>query len=118
MTRLLRCAAVAVAVFGLDVQHAVGAENSWSAKSVGYGIFDGANEARSWVVIDDQAIGYGPGLVIRDDAGRRIASPQGISIGTPVKYVRSLYTRSMPVVKIRVLDELPTILDEEGVPER
>ena len=118
MARLLRWATVALAVLGLYIQQAAAAGNSWPPTAVGYGIFDGVNAEHSWVVIDDQAMGYGPGLVIHDDAGRRIASPQALDVGTPVKYVRVLLDRRMQVVKLRVLDELPTIVDEEGVPQR
>ncbi len=86
--------------------------------SVSYGIVHSVDEEHSWVVIDDQAMFYGSGLEIRDKSGTLVADVTRFKPGTPVKYERVYRNQAMHLLKIQVIDKIPEIKDEEGVPER
>ena len=86
--------------------------------SASYGIVHSVDEEAGWVVIDDQAMFYESGLIMRDKSGALVGDVTHLKPGTPVKYKRVYQNRAMHLLKIQVVDKIPEIMDEEGVPKR
>ena len=83
-----------------------------------YGIVHSVDEEAGWVVIDDQAMFYESGLIMRDKSGALVGDVTHLKPGTPVKYKRVYQNQAMHLLKIQVVEKIPEIMDEEGVPER
>ena len=83
-----------------------------------YGIVHSVDEEHRWVVIYDQAMFYGSGLTMRDKSGALVGDVTQLKPGTPVKFERVYRNQAMHLLKIQVIDKIPEIKDEEGVPER
>ncbi len=110
--------AISAIVMLPPVIHAGTPSHDRERHDVAYGVFQSVNEEQHWVVIDDQAMFYGPDLRIRDQAGTTVSSVTRIEPGTPVKFEPEFRNGAWHVQRIRLLDELPLIVDEEGVPDR
>jgi hypothetical protein len=118
MSKFIIWAAFAAISVATSVSHAGTAETDRRDGVVGYGEFQSVNADHNWVVIDDQAMFYRPGLKIRDVSDSLISDVSQIKPGTPVEFVYVIRNQAMHVLRIRLLDELPVIVDEEGVPDR
>ncbi len=109
--------AILTTVMLSPLSQAGAASHDRERRDVAYGVFHSVNEEQHWIVIDDQAMFYGSDLRILDQAGTTVSSVARIEPGTPVKFEPEFRNQAWHVRRIRLLDELPVIVDEEGVPE-
>lgn len=110
MTRMQQLAGLALLILALPVM-----AMERGQRTVGYGQFDGVNQQRRWIVVNDTAMPYGPDFKVRDHDGSVIADITRIRTGTPVKYVGMRRGITVHVQHLRVLEELPLVVDQEGV---
>ena len=84
----------------------------------GYGIFESSNAEGGWVVIGDQAMQVDEQLTVRDELGSSVGEIAGIAPGTAVRYGYRIENQVWYVSMIKLIEEIPYIVDEDGVPDR
>ncbi len=79
------------------------------------GIVDGVNTESSLLVVDDQAIRFGPGLVVHKADGTSSVGPASLALGTAVGFVQQSRNDQPYISEIWVLNRLPPqAIDDEG----
>jgi hypothetical protein len=82
---------------------------------IGYtGVLDDINIDGGWLVIDDQAVWYGPELKVRLPSGVSAVGAQALKIGSGVNFIPESRDGRPYVSEIRVLQTRPTRRYDEG----
>ncbi len=108
---------LAIVAMGTDGTRQAHADEH-GVRQTGYGIFEFYNAEGNWVVIDDQAMSIEQGVKVHDERGSGVSNLADVTAGTAVRYAYHIDKQVWHVSAMRLIDEIPYIVDEDGVPQR
>ena len=79
-----------------------------------FGIVDNINRKDGWIVIDDQAVRYGPELKVHSKNGNTSVGDRAIEVGSPVRYRREFENGRPYVRDITVIEKLPDDVSDDA----